>query len=167
MATARPYRDFLTPSLHRRFTNAALVTLGVCYVVAVWMGEWNSTFEIGTCLLNPPTDSMDSILAVVPSRQSGTAHSSHLHLRFVDLHTSRSTHAWWVVIGRRLASKSDSSIVGARTSTTSWQTFVHHSLSLNWLQIICWYLFSAWLYCEVYIWSASVDSRLNVVDPGR
>jgi len=41
-AIARPYRDFLTPSLHRRFTNAALLTLVLCYVEAVWMGQWNS-----------------------------------------------------------------------------------------------------------------------------
>ncbi|KAL9062312.1 MAG: hypothetical protein Q9157_009038, partial [Trypethelium eluteriae] len=38
---ARPYRNFLTPALHRRFTHAALFTLAVCYVEALWMGEWS------------------------------------------------------------------------------------------------------------------------------
>lgn len=38
---ARPYRDFLTPALHRRFTSAALLALAVCYVDAVWMAEWD------------------------------------------------------------------------------------------------------------------------------
>ncbi|OCL02593.1 hypothetical protein AOQ84DRAFT_304447 [Glonium stellatum] len=42
--TARPYRDFLTPALHRRFTSAFLLTTCLCYVEAVWMGEWNNFF---------------------------------------------------------------------------------------------------------------------------
>ena len=35
----RPYRDFLTPALHSRFTEASLYTFGLCYLIAIWMGE--------------------------------------------------------------------------------------------------------------------------------
>lgn len=42
--TARPYRDFLTPALHRRFTSAFTLTICLCYAEAVWMGEWNNFF---------------------------------------------------------------------------------------------------------------------------
>lgn len=35
---ARPYSDFLTPSLHRRFTGAAAWSLLLSYVPAVWLG---------------------------------------------------------------------------------------------------------------------------------
>lgn len=38
----RPYKDFLTPALHRRFALATAVLAAVCYVEAVWIGEWNS-----------------------------------------------------------------------------------------------------------------------------
>lgn len=35
----RPYRDFLTPSLHRRFTNAALIALVACWLEAASMSD--------------------------------------------------------------------------------------------------------------------------------
>jgi nucleoporin NDC1 len=43
---ARPYRDFLTPSLHRRFTNAALIGLAACWLISIpfasvsWFWSW-------------------------------------------------------------------------------------------------------------------------------
>ncbi|KAF2872410.1 nucleoporin protein Ndc1-Nup [Massariosphaeria phaeospora] len=42
----RPYRDFLTPSLHRRFTDASGYTIALCYFIALWMGEWNNFLDI-------------------------------------------------------------------------------------------------------------------------
>ncbi|KAF1946180.1 hypothetical protein EJ02DRAFT_431092 [Clathrospora elynae] len=41
-AQVRPYRDYLTPALHRRFNKASRYTLLLCYVIACWMGEWNN-----------------------------------------------------------------------------------------------------------------------------
>jgi nucleoporin NDC1 len=38
----RPYRDFLTPALHRRFTKASRYTLLICYLIACFMGEWDN-----------------------------------------------------------------------------------------------------------------------------
>jgi len=38
----RPYRDYLTPALHRRFNKASRYTLLLCYAIACWMGEWNN-----------------------------------------------------------------------------------------------------------------------------
>lgn len=44
MATLKvpPYRQFLTPALHRRFTGAAVVLSAICYVEAVLIGEKTS-----------------------------------------------------------------------------------------------------------------------------
>ncbi|KAL5402429.1 hypothetical protein PMIN06_001979 [Paraphaeosphaeria minitans] len=39
-APIRPYRDFATPVLHKRFTNAAVYTLGLCWAISVWQGTW-------------------------------------------------------------------------------------------------------------------------------
>lgn len=36
---ARPYRDFLTPALHKRFTDASFYTLLLCYCISLWMGS--------------------------------------------------------------------------------------------------------------------------------
>ena len=38
----RPYKDFLTPALHRRFARATVTLMGLCYLEAVYIGEWNS-----------------------------------------------------------------------------------------------------------------------------
>ncbi|KAF2025464.1 hypothetical protein EK21DRAFT_76374 [Setomelanomma holmii] len=38
----RPYRDYLTPALHRRFSKASRYTLLLCYVTACIMGEWDN-----------------------------------------------------------------------------------------------------------------------------
>ncbi|KAH8596440.1 nucleoporin protein Ndc1-Nup [Bisporella sp. PMI_857] len=40
----RPYKDFLTPALHRRFALATVTLTGLCYAEAVAIGEWNSLF---------------------------------------------------------------------------------------------------------------------------
>ncbi|KAH8701480.1 nucleoporin protein Ndc1-Nup [Phaeosphaeriaceae sp. PMI808] len=37
----RPYRDYLTPSLHRRFNKASRYTLLLCYLMACVMGDWS------------------------------------------------------------------------------------------------------------------------------
>ena len=37
-----PYKQFITPALHRRFTVAALVILAVCYVEAILIGARTS-----------------------------------------------------------------------------------------------------------------------------
>jgi len=43
----RPYRDFLTPALHRQFTRAAGLAIAVCYAEAVYLGATDST-QYGT-----------------------------------------------------------------------------------------------------------------------
>ncbi|KAH9876061.1 hypothetical protein J1614_003940 [Plenodomus biglobosus] len=43
-AQVRPYKDYLTPALHRRFTHASAYTLLLCYIIAVWMGELKSLY---------------------------------------------------------------------------------------------------------------------------
>ncbi|KAK5107915.1 hypothetical protein LTR62_000575 [Meristemomyces frigidus] len=40
--TARPYKDFLTPLLHRRFTHAALLLLAQCYLYAIILSPSSS-----------------------------------------------------------------------------------------------------------------------------
>lgn len=37
-----PYKDFLQPALHRRFTSTATVLLAVSYVEAVLLDSWSS-----------------------------------------------------------------------------------------------------------------------------
>ncbi|KAK8224547.1 nucleoporin protein Ndc1-Nup [Phyllosticta capitalensis] len=39
---ARPYKDFLSPFLHRQFGRVMLITLVLCYIESVCIGEWGS-----------------------------------------------------------------------------------------------------------------------------
>ena len=43
-ATVRraPYKDFLQPALHRRFSTTATILLGIAYIQALWLASWNS-----------------------------------------------------------------------------------------------------------------------------
>ncbi|KHJ36106.1 putative nuclear envelope protein [Erysiphe necator] len=45
-AKIRPYKDFLTPALHRRFINGLSVCFVLCYLESVIIGEKNSIFWI-------------------------------------------------------------------------------------------------------------------------
>lgn len=38
----RPYRDFVTPILHKRFTKAAAYTFLICWFIAAWQGTWSN-----------------------------------------------------------------------------------------------------------------------------
>lgn len=37
-----PYKDFLQPALHRRFTSTASILLGIAFVEAVFLANWDS-----------------------------------------------------------------------------------------------------------------------------
>ena len=41
----RPYRDYLIPRLHERFSKTALYTLPACYLAAISMSSWGSTLN--------------------------------------------------------------------------------------------------------------------------
>jgi putative Ca2+/H+ antiporter (TMEM165/GDT1 family) len=48
----RPYRDYLTPALHRRFNKASRYTLLFCYVIACFMGEWDDREQLDCSTLS-------------------------------------------------------------------------------------------------------------------
>lgn len=41
---ARPYRDFLIPVLHQRFTSAFVLAISVCYIESILLGDWSDPF---------------------------------------------------------------------------------------------------------------------------
>jgi len=51
--------------------------------------------------------------------------------------------------------------VGYRTSNSAYQTFGRYAPRFETIQTAGWYLFSAYLFSEIYIWSASKDADLN------
>ncbi|OJD28726.1 nuclear envelope protein [Diplodia corticola] len=41
-ANARPYRGFMSPFMHRQFGYVMGLTLAICYIYAMWQGQFNS-----------------------------------------------------------------------------------------------------------------------------
>ena len=51
--------------------------------------------------------------------------------------------------------------VGLRTSSSPFQTFTRYAVRVETVQTAMWYLLSAYLFSEIYIWSAAPDADLN------
>lgn len=57
--------------------------------------------------------------------------------------------------------------VGARNTTSGFETFYQHITSPRTYTTLFWYGFSAFFFGEVYIWSRGVDANLGWIDQGR
>ncbi|QSZ31639.1 hypothetical protein DSL72_001206 [Monilinia vaccinii-corymbosi] len=123
----RPYKDFLTPALHRRFALATAILAAVCYVEAIWIGEWKSFlwswFPLGRAGIRASLFFICAFMIFI--------------LRVAQLH------------------------VGIRTSKSSLHTFIQYAPKFQTVQTALWYLFSAWFFSEVYIWSIPESAGLN------
>ncbi|KAK4549648.1 hypothetical protein LTR36_004949 [Oleoguttula mirabilis] len=130
---ARPYKDFLTPALHRRFTNAAFLTLALCWLEATFMSSSPSWlwfwFPLGMTGLR-------TLLLFIPCL-------AVFIVRVMNMH------------------------VGKRTTTSGFETLAQKATDWRSGATVGWYVFSAWLFGEVYIWSRSETANLGWIDPGR
>ncbi|EMC96941.1 hypothetical protein BAUCODRAFT_68955 [Baudoinia panamericana UAMH 10762] len=130
--TARPYKDFLTPALHRRFTNAALLTLAICWLEATlmsssrsWLWFWNPFGLTGFRMILLFTPALAVFI-----------------VRVMNMH------------------------VGSRTTTSAAETVLQKLTSVRTFGTVGWYIFSAWFFAEIYIWSRSAKAGLSWVDVG-
>ncbi|KAM0715378.1 hypothetical protein Q7P37_008876 [Cladosporium fusiforme] len=57
--------------------------------------------------------------------------------------------------------------VGERNTTSGLETFVQHLTTLRTYHTLAWYIFSAFFFGEVYIWSRAQESYLGWIDHGR
>ncbi|KAK3111928.1 hypothetical protein LTR53_012323 [Teratosphaeriaceae sp. CCFEE 6253] len=133
MPAALPYKSHLTPFLHRQFTSAASLTLGLCYLSATllspsssWLWFW---FPIG------PTG-LRTFLLFVPAL-------AVFIVRVMNMHA------------------------GQRTTTNSAETLLQRVMEVRTYATLGWYVFSAWMFGEVYIWSRGAGANLGWVDAGR
>ncbi|KAH8899720.1 hypothetical protein GQ53DRAFT_741900 [Thozetella sp. PMI_491] len=128
-ATVRraPYKDFLQPALHRRFSTTASILLAIAYLQALWLANWNSFlwswFPVG------PAGIRTLFLAICGL--------SIIILRIAQYH------------------------VGIRTSTSAFQTFTKNALKLQTVEAVVTYVFSAYIFSQVYLWSLPTDAGLG------
>ncbi|KIW05262.1 uncharacterized protein PV09_03794 [Verruconis gallopava] len=128
----RPYREFLTPALHRQFTRAGGLTLAVCFGEAVYMGQWDlfwKWFPIGPAGARTLLLAISVLLVMI--------------IRVSRLH------------------------VGRRTTISSFATFKSQFVAVNTYTTFAWYIVSALLFAEVYVWAQPSDSGFGVINHGR
>lgn len=128
-ATVRraPYKDFLQPALHRRFSTAATIILAVAYAQSILMSDWSSWLWLWFPL--------------------GPAGFRAVFLFFCGL----------FILVLRIGQYH----VGLRTSNSGLQTFVTNALSSHIIWAVLAYVSSAWLFSQVYMWSASPSANLS------
>ncbi|TLD22569.1 nuclear envelope protein [Venturia nashicola] len=131
----RPYRDFLTPALHRRFTSAALLALAVCYVDAVWMAEWNG---------------LNFIWQLQPFSYTGI----RAPLLFISA----------LVVAILRVSRTH---IGTRATTSPLQTLWKELFHVSTYLTFVWYMLSAWVFSEVYIWGRPAEAKLRTTFAAR
>lgn len=129
---ARPYRDFLTPSLHRRFTKAAFIGLVACWLASLPLASFSlfwSWFPLGPAGFRALFLFISTLSIFV--------------LRVAQLH------------------------FGQRTTTSTFESFWQYTLSRNTILTCFWYLLSAFVFSELYIFSTAKSANLAWIDPGR
>ena len=128
----RPYKDFLTPSLHRRFSYAAGLTFAGCYLIALWIAPpsllwiWNPISFHGAraCIL------LMSCLMVFIIRVANSHFGEHI--------TCSGAETMYQIL------------TSGRTMHTA-----------------AWYVLSAFMFGEVYLWSRDESANLGWIDHGR
>ncbi|KAK3671860.1 hypothetical protein LTR78_008226 [Recurvomyces mirabilis] len=131
--TAPSYKNFLTPLLHRRFTHAALLVLGQCYIYAVL---FSPSHKLLWKLLPLGLTGLRTFLLFIPAL-------AVFIIRVMNMH------------------------IGERTTTSGLETVVQKVLDTRAWATVFWYVFSAWFYGEVYIWSRTKEANLGWIDYGR
>lgn len=128
----RPYKDFLTPALHRRFSHAAAYVFSACYIAAL--------------LISPPRllwfwnpISYHGVRAVI---LFGSCVMVFI-IRVSNLH-----------VGEHITTSGAERVYQALTSTRTLHT-------------AAWYVLSAALFGEVYLWSRDESANLGWIDYGR
>jgi nucleoporin NDC1 len=146
----RPYRDFLTPALHRQFTHAAGLSLVLCYVEACLISNSprRSSFR-AFCWFE--TNSWRSVLwRWQPLGMTG--------IRTLLLFISS-----LLIFLLRVANQH----VGTTTSTYPIQTALWRIFSYGPVGTASCYFFSAWFFSEIYLSSLPSKANLGYVDDGR
>lgn len=145
----RPYKDFLTPALHRRFRTAAYVALCISYVISLLIGECSSCAHVSSSS-EPVTNCNPLGLCLFPIGRTG------IRTLLISLSSL-------MIFVLRVAQIH----IDARNTKSPFETFSRLLLRLSAIQTLSWYLFSAWWFSEIYFWSASDGANLGWILEGK
>ena len=150
-ARQRLYREFLTPALHRRFADAATAVLAVCYVESISIGNKSSC--------KPPFIKLATELILI----AFAVLWSWFPLGPAGVRTLLLFLSALVIFILRVSQLQ----LGPRTTISPIKTFTQALIQVNTYRTFAIYLFSAWWFSEVYVWSASQGADLKLVAQAR
>jgi nucleoporin NDC1 len=136
---ARPYKDFLTPALHRRFTHSAAFLTAICWAcssliaLSTGAGPFWSWFPLFSFT------GLRTVMLFMPCL-------SVFIIRVMNMHVGKRTTTCPFETAVLLCSgRYFGRVVGT----------------------VFWYGFSAWMFAETYIWSRGAAGGLAWIDVGR
>lgn len=139
----RPYSDFLTALMHRRFSRAAAILFLICYAEAVLLGRFDSCnhypFHGHWCTLT-----ITDFWSWFPLGRAGLKAGMIFISGFI-VFLLRVSHMH----------------VGKRTTRSPYHTFRQNIFTKHTLYTALHYLISAWLFAEIYIFSAPIDANIR------
>ncbi|KYG50297.1 hypothetical protein M433DRAFT_34935, partial [Acidomyces richmondensis BFW] len=137
----RAYKDFLTPLLHRRFTSAALIALLACWLTSTFIAVGTGAGLFWSWFPIFSLTGLRTLLLFIPCL-------AVFIVRVMNMH-----------IGQR---------VTTCAANTVLQLLIGPDRALpRTLGTLFWYIFGAWFYSEVYVWSKGARGYLSWIDPGR
>lgn len=145
----RPYKEFLTPALHRRFRTAAYAALFISYVISLSIGECSSCTQV-LSFSEPATNCNPPGLCLFPIGRTG--------IRTLLLSLSS-----LMIFVLRVAELH----IDGRNTKSPFETFSRVLLRFRAIQTLSWYFASAWWFSEIYFWSASDGANLGWISEGK
>lgn len=158
----RPYRRILTSALHRRFVHASALSLLVCYLIAIAIGDKSSCKYPKVALSY--SGALPSVLPALAADifALSTVFWSWFPIGVCGLRAILIFVSSLAVFVLRVGQMH----LGSRTTKSSLATF-RHLFPIHVAQTFGWYLFSAWWFTEIYLWSSSAGAHLEMVKRGR
>ena len=145
----RPYREFLTPALHRRFVASTGWALLLCWLEGFLMSNKTSRKGLSSCI------NYKKLMHVV--------FWSWFPLGPVAIPTLLLFLSALLVFLLRI----DQLHLGARQTTSPWQTFWRYSRKSSVLEHFLIYALSALLFGEAYLWVTPRSAELGLIAEGE
>ncbi|KAF6816806.1 nuclear envelope protein [Colletotrichum sojae] len=141
-----PYKDFLQPALHRRFSSTATILLALSYLQAIFLSGWGSCEYPLPCKLRSSWLTLLDFWTWFPI---GPAGIRTLFLFICGL----------AIIVLRISQYH----IGVRASNSTFHAFTKYFFSIQTVETWIFYGFSSTLFAFIYIWAVPETANLGLI----
>lgn len=150
-----PYKDFLQPSLQRRFSSTTTILLGIAYIEAVILAVLRSPKAIFSSWWSRALHFQfsDHEQIIVLTRMRAAVFFILFPIGPTGIRAFFIFLCGLAVVILRIAQYH----VGIRTTKSGWQTALKHAATSQTLEAIVSYTLSSLLFSQVYLWSSTAE----------